>query len=882
MTDDASRDQIIIDEVANPWYVRYSPLFIGGAVAAGLVAWGRHRRKNVSQNPIRDRRAEYRMEPMPLGDRFATTEYDMQWPRFLQRLHDAARRIDSGSYHHEFSRRRVDAIVQFWVALGKPLEPPQQTDEFLQRFIEAIGLNILNITWLIEDAKESPDRLRHLWYVIAVPWLVALSPENQRRVFALTDSLPPEERWRVRWFYEGHVIPIGGAEWIQRIGSEGKTIDAYHHGYLEMPDNLFDAVQLPHEEFVTTAFSYATQGWKNRIWEEVHDIEPRETHLTADLTASAIYHFDKKNYLRAIRYLERDNGLQRADRVRGAVALATVFGEDWRRWLSEMRKRGVDVHDATYWLPEEPSPGLDQFLKRKMFIVCKDTDTGKKIPCLGASISDMKLIASNWNNLPPEVQRDTTPRIIGYITSLTYDNVQDKEFAAEAARWGTGQKDFFKIETRWLLGLDEIASEIRLVGGDNLLPNVAVADDTFRLFKLDRRDPRGLFLGEHTDCCQAPGMEAESCAWFGALNLKSGFYVVENGVGDIVAQSWTWRNGDVLVFDNIEGPAIQSLKTRYQIMALYSELGQRILNADASIMEVRVGETMDRRPGRSMTTVLWTWDAANGISVPVIPPPLEFLAHSDSAYTDAATRQFIVAIRGEGTEFFEGPAYREQLLRLLEVAINDTESVFFYDEDFRSLLQDMIRQSPWIVRCSVEPVSEHIGPWGSMVGANVYEEKFHVTISLDSEIAASFQVEASGSFLDFNLGNFVLGDLHIEEAHAALMELFDLDDDLREEVEELLEPDAVQHLLKRSWWGGDVDYVVEVSNGQRWPAENEHDAEQLEDLMRGINENFHHGRELICVLVRMTDDEVAQARITGSIEYAEQIDDGFYVPMEWD
>ncbi|MFX4369979.1 hypothetical protein ABTA37_19815, partial [Acinetobacter baumannii] len=45
---------------------------------------------------------------------------------------------------------------------------------------------------------------------------------------------------------------------------------------------------------------------------------------------------------------------------------------------------------------------------------------------------------------------------------------------------------------------------------------------------LPRSDPRGLFLGEHTHCCQHPGEAGSACAWFGQENARSGFFVVEN------------------------------------------------------------------------------------------------------------------------------------------------------------------------------------------------------------------------------------------------------------------------------------------------------------------------------------------------------------------
>ncbi|MGC5340813.1 hypothetical protein ACPXBC_30025, partial [Escherichia coli] len=70
---------------------------------------------------------------------------------------------------------------------------------------------------------------------------------------------------------------------------------------------------------------------------------------------------------------------------------------------------------------------------------------------------------------------------------------------------------------------------------------------------------RGLFLGEHTNCCQHPGEAGSACAWFGQENARSGFFVVENKAKEIVAQSWAWisdQNG--LVFDSLEAKGLGS------------------------------------------------------------------------------------------------------------------------------------------------------------------------------------------------------------------------------------------------------------------------------------------------------------------------------------
>ena len=74
-----------------------------------------------------------------------------------------------------------------------------------------------------------------------------------------------------------------------------------------------------------------------------------------------------------------------------------------------------------------------------------------------------------------------------------------------------------------------------------------------RFRRLAPDDPRGLFLGELTDCCQSIGGAGDDCARHGFSDQNSGFYVIEADKGEIIGQSWAWmgENGE-LVLDSIE------------------------------------------------------------------------------------------------------------------------------------------------------------------------------------------------------------------------------------------------------------------------------------------------------------------------------------------
>lgn len=75
---------------------------------------------------------------------------------------------------------------------------------------------------------------------------------------------------------------------------------------------------------------------------------------------------------------------------------------------------------------------------------------------------------------------------------------------------------------------------------------------TYEMLRLD--DPLAMAIGTLTDCCQELGNCAEVCMEHSMVDKNGRVFVVYDESRNIVAQSWVWRNKDVLCFDNIEIP----------------------------------------------------------------------------------------------------------------------------------------------------------------------------------------------------------------------------------------------------------------------------------------------------------------------------------------
>ena len=72
------------------------------------------------------------------------------------------------------------------------------------------------------------------------------------------------------------------------------------------------------------------------------------------------------------------------------------------------------------------------------------------------------------------------------------------------------------------------------------------------MLRLD--DPLALAIGTLTDCCQELGNAAQTSMEHSMTDKHGRLFIVKDEKGNVVAQSWVWRNKNVLCFDNIEVP----------------------------------------------------------------------------------------------------------------------------------------------------------------------------------------------------------------------------------------------------------------------------------------------------------------------------------------
>lgn len=110
-------------------------------------------------------------------------------------------------------------------------------------------------------------------------------------------------------------------------------------------------------------------------------------------------------------------------------------------------------------------------------------------------------------------------------------------------------------------------------------------------------DPIAIFAGNITSCCQKLGeaQPGEPSMIHSAVERNGSMFIVEeiDEFGNVVrpvAQSWTWRNGNRVCFDNVEIPdaiegELASKNAHDEILKVYQETAERMLETDKIKMQ---------------------------------------------------------------------------------------------------------------------------------------------------------------------------------------------------------------------------------------------------------------------------------------------------------
>ena len=293
---------------------------------------------------------------------------------------------------------------------------------------------------------------------------------------------------------------------------------------------------------------------------------------------------------------------------------------------------------------------------------------------------------------------------IQFVKANAFDNIEvGNDKVATVARIA----DFTQEEF-------EVLQQIYNVGKQRVFSSIPRVQDTskdkygqsysYEMLSLD--DPLALGIGELSDCCQRINDCAEMCVEHSMIDKNGRVFVIRDQEGNIVAQSWVWRNGDVLCFDNIEIPdnAFERAKRSKNpltteelsdlVFGIYQKAAGQLIEQDKVVYEelLHNGQiTQEQYDGLRLgkvTVGLGYNDIKNSIlrnSAPDkghIARPLPFtpaVPLSRSLYTNDSKEQHILVER-EGRTDYSGPTlalHSDKPTELTDATIEESDVRLF-------------------------------------------------------------------------------------------------------------------------------------------------------------------------------------------------------------
>ena len=223
----------------------------------------------------------------------------------------------------------------------------------------------------------------------------------------------------------------------------------------------------------------------------------------------------------------------------------------------------------------EYDPDFREFLLDNINKILVDPNYIAHVANVQRQFKEIKITNSN--------RKLTWDLAIDYVKSNAYANIDvgNNYVATVSSIAGYSQQDFNALQEIYNYGKQRTFSSIpRIKNSAN--------GYSYEILRLD--DPLAMTIGILSDCCQKLGDAAESCMIHSMVDKNGRVFVIKDDQGNIVAQSWIWRNKDTICFDNIEipGRAFRRVKgtdinLAEEVYHIYEKAAEELIEEDERV-----------------------------------------------------------------------------------------------------------------------------------------------------------------------------------------------------------------------------------------------------------------------------------------------------------
>lgn len=193
------------------------------------------------------------------------------------------------------------------------------------------------------------------------------------------------------------------------------------------------------------------------------------------------------------------------------------------------------------------NPNFRDFFIKNYQEIMSDSKYLKNIATIQRRFEEISTV---YHNIPLTIELANS-----YVQENRYEKVDvgNEVVTPIAAICNYSQMDFEIIQRIFNYGKQRIYSSIPRITGSQEVTYAGTNETyTYEMLRLD--DPHAMSIGKESDCCQVLGNAAEVCMEHSMVDKNGRVFIIKDSQGNLVAQSWVWRNGNVLCFDNIEVP----------------------------------------------------------------------------------------------------------------------------------------------------------------------------------------------------------------------------------------------------------------------------------------------------------------------------------------
>ena len=221
-----------------------------------------------------------------------------------------------------------------------------------------------------------------------------------------------------------------------------------------------------------------------------------------------------------------------------------------------------------------------EFLLNNLEEFITNTEYLKYISAIQKQFQEIKIVNSN---------RVLTPALaVSFVQENKYLNVEtgNDDLARVSGIAGYSQSEFETLQQIYAYGKTRVTSSIPRIYGET-------EKYVYEILRLT--DPLAVAVGTLTDCCQEINNVAEVCMEHSMVDKNGRLFLIRDKEGNYISQSWVWRNGNVLCFDNVEIPDKQLLKSGMprhligtgarneltdEVLAIYKKAAEELIAAD--------------------------------------------------------------------------------------------------------------------------------------------------------------------------------------------------------------------------------------------------------------------------------------------------------------